>query len=60
MGAACYNDGNVRVCTTQQQPEKQVMAELRVYASVDEVGCPAVVQPSCEAPGANPLWAYPQ
>lgn len=35
---ASYSDGDVRVWTSQQQPdERLVTAELRIYASVDEV-----------------------
>lgn len=36
--AACFNDGEVRVCHTESQNKtRQVMADMRVYASVDEV-----------------------
>ena len=35
--AACFEDGDVRICHHQSQPARQVVAEMRVYASVDEV-----------------------
>lgn len=35
--AACFDDGEVRICHSHVQKTRQVMAELQVYASVDEV-----------------------
>lgn len=44
MDAACFDDGEVRICQSHVKKTRQVMAELRVYATVDEVGSPSSMQ----------------